>query len=518
MMNRLASIFLSLRNAFEKNILFRWHRPSPIPLFETVERGCVISWKLFWMAVVVAFLVSNTPPKRISPVIVGMLQLAPERWVADLIGGRELQVVADLVVMPVAISIKKFFFCLALLVIGYPIVGALRESGAFWKRVGLKKLTLSAGVMFLLLSAMTVPYATGPYGLPPTKSGLAGLGYWFGEMSLAPFSIDQDVYYGRLLKPTLAHYLHLSGFARYHLFSLASTYLLILWTLTFVESKFLKGGTSGEGRGWLQGPLARWFIYFSVMTSSFIMVSFQEPGKVDDLAFLFILMMATLPMTAQARLGLLALCLLTHESIALTLVPAIVFWFPKEEKLKAFLVVGTFFGIMAASYGFNPSHALAGHGAVLKKGSVWGVVIEHPGYFLSALFFTYKLWWAVLIYVVSRLWARNKAADAVALTITTCSPLLLCLIAWDTTRIGGFGFVGMLVALLLFMKDGIGFSSMKVRLVLLAVAVNLMIPSYQVILDPPVGDGPPVYMNTHSTYPYLGLYRQIHSLIVGSFN
>jgi len=275
MMNGPDPLILSLRSGFEKNILFRWHRPAPVPLFETTESRSVISWKLFWIAIVVAFLISNTPPKRISPVIVGMLQVAPERWVADLIDGRDLKVVADLVVMPVAVSIKKFFFCLALLVIGYPIVGALRASGAFWKKVGLKKLGLSAGLMFLFVSAMTVPYATGPYGLPPTKSGVAGLGYWFGEMSLAPFSIDQDVYYGRLLKPSLAHYLHLSGFARYHLFSMVSTYLLIFWTLTFVESKLLTGRTSGEGRGDLQGPMARWFIYFSVMTSSFIMLSFQ---------------------------------------------------------------------------------------------------------------------------------------------------------------------------------------------------------------------------------------------------
>lgn len=515
MKRRIYSLLFPLWSFLEQKVLFKWHRPALIPLFETTESGPGISWTLFWIAIVVAFLISNTPPKRISPVIVGILQAVPEAWVASFIHGQDVKVVADLVVMPVILSIKKFFFFLALIVIGFPIVGALCQSGAFWKKVGLKRLALSAGVMFLLVSAMTVPYAIGPYGLPPTKSGLAGLGYWFGEMSLAPFSIDQDVYYGRLLKPSLAHYLHLSGYARYHLFSLVSTYLLIFLILTFLESKLPTGIANGARRGGLQSPVVRWLMYFSVMTSSFIMVSFQEPGKVDDLAFLFILMMAALPMTTQARLGLLALCLLTHESIALTFVPAIVFWFPKKEKLNALLVIGVFFGVMAGSYGFNPSHALTGHGAVLKKGSVWGIVMEHPGYFLSALFFTYKLWWAVLIYALSRLWARNQVADAMALAIITCFPFLLCLIAWDTTRIGGFGFLGMLVAMVLFMKEETRFSPMHVRLVVVAVVVNLLIPSYQIILDPPVGNGPPIYMNTHSTYPYLGLYSKIHALIHG---
>ena len=496
-------------------MLHRWHRPVPIPLFETADNTRIIPWTLFWIAIVVAFVIANAPPKRISPVIVGMLQAVPETWTVDLIHDQDLKVVADLVVMPVVASVKKFFFSLSLIVIGYPIVGALFQSGSFWKKVGLKRLALLAAVMFLLLSALTLPYAMGPYGLPPKQSGLAGLGFWFGEMSLAPFSFDGDVYYGRLLKPALAHYTHLSGYARYHLFSLVCTYLLIFLTLTFLESKLPIGQTSGERRGGLQGFLARWLIYFSVMTSSFIMVSFQEPGKVDDLAFVFILLMAAVPMIAQARLGLLVCCVLTHESIALTLVPAIIFWFPKEEKLKALLVFGVFFAVMAGSYGFNPSHALAGHGAVLKSGSVWSVVIEHPGYFLAGLFFTYKLWWAVLLYVLWRLWVRNQVADSTALAIATCFPILLCLLAWDTTRIAGVGFLGMLVALVLFMKEGTKFSTMQVSMLLVVVAVNLMIPSYQIILDPPVGDGPPVYMNTHSTYPYFGLYRQIHSLIHG---
>ena len=513
MMQRINSLLSSLWSHLESNTLLGRSCPAPIPLFETTEPSRIVPWKLFWVAIVVAFVIANAPTKRISPIIVGLLQAAPETWVTGLFENQDLKTVADLVVMPAVVSLKKFLFFMALLVFGYPIVGALCQSGPFWKRLGLKRLAISAAAIFLILSAITLPYVISPYGLPPRKSGLGGLGYWFGEMSLAPFSFDADVYYGRLLKPALAHYLHLSGYARYHLFSLACTYLLVFFTLTLLESKLPIGRTSDQRPRVLQGFGARWLIYVSVMTCSFIMVSFQEPGKVDDLAYVMILCMATIPMTAQARLGLLTLCVLTHESIALAVVPILIFWLPKEEKVQAVLVIGAFFVIMALSYGFNPSQVLEGHGSVTKGGSVWRIAIGNPGYVLAALFFTYKLWWAVFLCVVWRLWTRSQIVDLQALVVTTCFPLLLCLLAWDTTRIAGIGFLGMLVAVVLFMKEAASTSTMQRRLLLFAATFSLIIPSYQIILDPPAGNGPPIYMETHSTYPYLGVYRLIHSAI-----
>jgi hypothetical protein len=56
-------------------------------------------------------------------------------------------------------------------------------------------------------------------------------------------------------------------------------------------------------------------------------------------------------------------------------------------------------------------------------------------------------------------------------------------------------------------------SDMQMRLFIIAVVANLIIPSYQIILYSPQGHGPPVYMNTHATYPYIGVYKAIHSLV-----
>jgi hypothetical protein len=257
-----------------------------------------------------------------------------------------------------------------------------------------------AGSAFLLcvaLSIFAVPYGN-PNGPFNHRAGLAGLGVFFGEMSVAPFESNSDVVYGRLLKPAIAHFIHLDGYVRYYLFSLVCTYILVFLTLVFLESK--SSADDFEAHPTSRQSIQRGLISVSVMTSSFIMTSFQSPGKVDHLVFIFMLLMACIPMTRQARLGLLALSMLTHEAIALAFVPIIACWFPKEEKPQALLVIGLFYAVMAVSYGFHPSQALEGHGSTVDEGSVWQVIAAYPGYYLLGLFFSYKLLWIVFFYVV----------------------------------------------------------------------------------------------------------------------
>ena len=60
-------------------------------------------------------------------------------------------------------------------------------------------------------------------------------------MSVAPFQEGDPLYYKRLLKPAIAHFVHLDGYVLYYLFSLICTYILIFLTVAFLESKFLGG-------------------------------------------------------------------------------------------------------------------------------------------------------------------------------------------------------------------------------------------------------------------------------------
>ena len=474
------------------------------PLFATSQEKDVLPSKWFWIALIAAFLIVNARPKRISPLVLELLQAVPEKWLGAIFQQLDVQAIANSIVLLVIVPLKKVGFFVALLVIGSPIARCLYQSGPFWEKLGWKRIAWSSLLMFCLLSALALPYGD-PAGPVINRFGLSGLGVLFGEMSVAPFSSNNDFVYGRLLKPALANYLHMDGFARYYVFSLACTYLLIVLTLTFLELKIATDTVPGHIAE-LPSPKVRAFVYLSAMTSSFVMTSFQWPGYADNLVFIFILLMACIPMTSRARLGTVALCLVTHEAIALTLVPIIAFWFPKGEKARALLVIGLFYVVLAASYGLNASQVLAGHGTTVGEASVWKIILAYPGHFILGLFFSYKLLWLYLFYVLRRLWAQNQFEMVLGLVATVLFPVSLCFLAWDTTRIGGAGFLGMLIALVILMRDFRHLSTLQARFFLAGLCVNVLIPSYNLILYPPVGDGPP-------DYPYLGLYRLLHSAV-----
>ena len=129
----------------------------------------------------------------------------------------------------------------------------------------------------------------------------------FGEMSIAPFASNNDIsLWPVLFKPALANYLHMDGFAQYYVFTLASTsYPPIFFTLTFLESKIAIETVPGHIAE-IPSRKVRAFVYVSAMTSTFIMSSFQSPGKVDHIVFILILLMACIPMTPLSRLGIVA--------------------------------------------------------------------------------------------------------------------------------------------------------------------------------------------------------------------
>ena len=117
------------------------------------------------------------------------------------------------------------------------------------------------------------------------------------------------------------------------------------------------------------------------------------------------------------------------------------------------------------------------------------------------------------MYGLRRLWVQNQFDTVLGLAAAVLFPIVLCVLAWDTTRIAGVGFLGMLVVLVILLRDFEHIPTLQSRLLLAALCVNILIPSYNLILYPPVGDGPPLYMNSLAGYPYLGLYRLLHAAI-----
>lgn len=475
--------------------------PAHDYLFRTLKDKKVIPPKLFWIAVFIAFVVANAPPAKISNLLFNLLQLVSENVITSLNAqNKDLHHISSTMISMVFIPIKKLLFFLSLLVLASPIVICVYRYKSFWSNPGLKGRAISALGFFPALSVLSFPYSY-PWGLNSHPSGLAGLGIQYGYISMAPFRGNNPIYYKRLLKPALAHYLQMDGYVLYYLFSLICTYLVIFLTVTFLESKLLVENSSGESPlKWLSVK-NKWFLYLSLMTSSFILVDFQWPGYSDNLSFILVLLMAIIPMTPQARLASVALCVVNHEGIALALVPVILFCFPKGERITAITVVALFYAMVVAGYGFSATKGLQGQGTMGDKGTVWETALHGPGLFLTGLFFSYKLLWIPFAYAVWMLWNQKEKTIVLAIIMITLFPVLLTFFAWDTTRVSGFGFLGMLTALGLLIQQH-GRSAYHYTFVTLIYA-NLLIPSYNVLIS---------YQNSFSSYPYPGLYMLIDSV------
>jgi hypothetical protein len=471
-------------------------------LFRTFEDKKVLPQKLFWIAVLSAFVIANMPPAKISAALLRVLEVLPYNLAGDLLPlSADMQSASGQITRHVFVPLKELLFLLALLAITYPIVRCVWKSRHFWRRLGGKQTVLPALILFFLLSLLVSPYSY-PRGLHSHPSGLAGNGQIFGEMSVAPFLESDPMFYKRLLAPAIAHFVHLDGYVPYYFFSLFCTYILILLTVAFSEARWLPA-TRGVDHLQSPKPAFRWLVYLSAMTSSFILTDFQWPGYSDHLSFVLVLVMATIPMTSQARLATLALCVVNHDGIALALVPVILCCFPKKERVTALLGLGLFYGIVAASYGFSLHNGLQAQQTVSDSGagSVWDAALQDPGFFVASLFFTYKLLWVVPAFAVAMLWHRKDMTTSTAIVTITFFPVFLTLIAWDTTRVAGFGWLGLLIALSVLLQECR--RQPKAYYALLALSsANLVIPSYNVVL---------AFKDSFSTYPYRGLYKVIDS-------
>ena len=472
-------------------------------LFRTLEDKEVLPQRLFWTAVFTAFVVANAPAAKISATVFKVLQVVPRTFSEILLSlSPDMQRASQQITGHVFVPLKELLFLISLIIIAYPIKHCAFESSELWRRMGSKQIVLPAVILFLGLSFLVFPYSY-PGGLHAHPSGLAGMGEWFGQMSIAPFQENNPMISKRLLKPAVAHFVHLDGYLRYYFFSLICTFILIFLMVAILEIRLLPA-TNGEER--LQSPSAavKWLIYLSVTTSSFMLTDFQWPGYSDQLSFILLLLMGIVPMTPQARLATLALCLVNHDGIALAFAPVILCCFPKTERITAFLEVGLFYVIVAASYGFSVHRGLQVQQTVSDSGSglVWEAALGDPVFFLASLFFTYKLLWIVPALAVAMAWNQKDRATLTSIVGITLFPVLLTLIAWDTTRVAGFGWLGLLIALGVLMREWSRQPKVYHYALLALTSANLLIPSYNVVLG---------FKDSFSKYPYPGFYMLIDS-------
>src|SRR5215510_349940 len=86
-------------------------RYSRYVLFDKSENKDVIPHKVFWIAIFIVFLIANAPPKRISPVLAGVLQFIPETFISCLFHqSQDLQQISNNIVFLLVAPLKELLF------------------------------------------------------------------------------------------------------------------------------------------------------------------------------------------------------------------------------------------------------------------------------------------------------------------------------------------------------------------------------------------------------------------------
>ncbi len=474
-------------------------------LFNNSTSKKLIPWTIFWSSVIVIFGVVHLPKDKLQNFIAQLLQTLPAKFFEALFNKDDpqhiaAQYMAGGIVNKLLIPLKEFLFYAALLVIFSIVIKSIWRERHFWNQLKAHRIALSALSIFLILSVLIFPGGLHSEGL-----GLVGMGTDYARMSGNPFAENTGWYYRRLLKPAIAHFLYLDEPIRYYLLSLFGTYLLIFMMVTFIEAKIKYSQEIQNTTNKTLKFRSRYLYYLSIATSSYLITDFLWPGYADHLSFILIFLMACLPMNSQERLAIVALCMVNHEGSAFSLIPIILFCFPKQDIKRTFLLFTLYFGLWFASYGLSIGGALAPNIVRQDDSTSLQLLIEHFDYAIAGVFFAYKLFWIIFLYMAFRLWFHKHIFSLVATTSMVLFPIFILPIGWDTTRLMGLGCFGMLIVLAILIDEHHQLPKRVQGLLLIIATLNLVIPSFSVVLE---------RQESFSNYPYPGLYK----LIVWSLN
>ncbi len=457
-------------------------------------------WWLFWPCTFLLFALVHFPIDRLDALIRHVFSALPDGTFPATWSGTSGEITDPKKVGALLISpMLGFLFYGALLVLLLPFVRSILRSGfcpSFARFLRSHKRLVCGS--FAGLCILTVPFRQ-PYAL-------SGLGFFAAKMSLSPFDRTSEEFpwtYRRLLMPALANSFQLRG-ALYWGFSLLCTIGLLALVMYCIDQ--WSGSVSGTRRDRVphgSSSLSRTLVLVSMCTSSFIMSNFIWPGYPEQLAYALILVAASAPMTRLARLAIVALALLAHEATAFALTPIIVICFPRGERLRALSIIGIYglLWLLSASLtGTTLTEILTTHqilGSQAQR-SVLSMIHDHPGRFALGVALGHKLAWLAVGFAFFSLWRQGRRADARALLVLTLVPLLALLVAWDTSRMTGLGFLGVVFSIALLLQSGL----LQRRVVLFVALLNLLTPSYNIMLVEPI------------SYPFDGAYNGIHAALM----
>jgi hypothetical protein len=293
--------------------------------------------------------------------------------------------------------------------------------------------------------------------------GNAYMGDIYANRSLNPFAQNTDWYNKRLLMPALAHILFFRDYWLYYVF-FNLIFLLFLGLLySWVKEKAL---------------LSFWQ-FLSLATCSFAIYQCQSPGYPDVLVFVFFMLVMHQGFSQDAKLSLLLLALVTHETSLFVGVVLAWRYLERDHRIAYLIGLGIYGVAWAAAYGFVMPALLTSHNYRGRSGLQW--VALHPDAELLGIFMAFKAVWLLPIGAALLAACRRWYAEVWFILACVAAGLFMTLLGLDTSRLVGFGFPGVLVAICVI-RQGL---SEKVcnRFLSIVLLANLLIPSWCVGLN-----------------------------------
>jgi hypothetical protein len=435
----------------------------PVLISSTEERSPVPSW-LTWLSATLLFVILHSPHEVVVTTLGTILEWSRQtefvhNFLSAVSGKYARSEMTDLIILgenALIVPAKKFFMIVGLCILLVPIISFTRKVSWIWEGAALRRRLADAGILFFVLALLMVPRF------------LQGFGDEYATMSLSPFTEGYGIFYRRFLMPSLAHVVGVYGYGWYFFFSLFLTFCLIVAV-----------------RLWLEHNRIEHSILFSLslMTSSFVMFNFQLPGYPEQIAFILLLVCSIVPMNAHARVGAFALALSAHEVAALVFIPAAWFFFPRQERYRLLIVVALYFGAAFVGHALTDFQFI---GKIISE-NTWTkprqYFLDNSLTALTGAFFGYKLFWLVVVAALVVALRKNMVQVAIALLVIVTAPLVLIAIASDASRIAGFGFFALLIALVVLTAQ----SPMNKRYLMTLVIANLILPSGYVDLHSGAG-------------------------------
>lgn len=322
-----------------------------------------------------------------------------------------------------------------------------------------KKILIKASLATVILSMLVIPFF-----------GVSSLGEAYAQFSADPFILETGGIYRRILIPAIAYYTQLVGPAGFYLLSLVGTFILLYLAILYIQRNASRK--------------IAFFELISILSCGTFIFSFQFPGYLDQ--FIFILLFLSLLIdSVSLRFLVVVFSLLTHETVALTvLLPVIFFIYPRKELKYYCAIIFVYLFSLMLNFRFN-LYELYKNQAILPIGGKTSVewLFENPENALYSLFFAFKLLWIVPIFYLYQASKNFKSNLRTILFVVSgiLLPIFTIVLGIDATRLIALGSFAMI-----FSYVRLDTTNRKVEFFIKSVSfVNLFIPSINYGLQGP---------------------------------